>query len=476
MVRIVSLSVLLTLIVILSLTFYKVLAPFALPLFLAAVFSIVCQPVYAYFLNRTGNRVRLASGMTTASVVSVILVPLVVGTLLASLQLFVVATDLSDRNLGQTLQEKTDPILQHVAAFVNSRVRSVAITQPIASSSSDAEIHAGDDESGTEEAGDAGMPLGEAPAAAVEEKGDASTSESQIKGAESPATNSAAELPAQGRVPDKIVVAEAGASSPTIERPPRHASADPLTAEQLRSQIRLWLQDALSEMGRKSLGMAGGTFDFLSGSLLSIGSAVLSFVIFSISLYYFLADGTQLVRATERLIPMHVEYQRQMLDQFSRVVRAVVMATFMAALAQAIATVFALWFLGFHHLLLILVLALLMSMIPMLGTWLVWLPCALYLLYTGQWFQSLLLTVYGAAFVGTLDNVVRTYVLNTDVKLHPLLALISVLGGLKVMGLWGMFVGPIVASCLHALVKIFNHELARLSHEKFSSQDALAKE
>ena len=55
MVRIVSLSVLLTLIVVLGLTFFKVLAPFILPLFLAAVFAILCQPIYAYFLERTKN-------------------------------------------------------------------------------------------------------------------------------------------------------------------------------------------------------------------------------------------------------------------------------------------------------------------------------------------------------------------------------------------------------------------------------------
>ena len=60
MVRVVSLSVLLTLIVILGLTFYKVLAPFLLPLFLAAVFAILCQPIQDYFVARTGGRLRLA--------------------------------------------------------------------------------------------------------------------------------------------------------------------------------------------------------------------------------------------------------------------------------------------------------------------------------------------------------------------------------------------------------------------------------
>jgi hypothetical protein len=74
--------------------------------------------------------------------------------------------------------------------------------------------------------------------------------------------------------------------------------------------------------------------------------------------------------------------------------------------------------------------------------------------------------------VGILDNVVRAYVLNSDTKLHPLLAFISVLGGLQVLGLWGVFIGPIVASCLHALVQIFNHELVELSRERFGLDPA----
>jgi hypothetical protein len=62
-----------------------------------------------------------------------------------------------------------------------------------------------------------------------------------------------------------------------------------------------------------------------------------------------------------------------------------------------------------------------------------------------------------------MDNVIRTYVLSNDTKLHPLLAFVSVLGGLHVMGLWGVFIGPTVACCLHALIKIFNTELQDFS-------------
>jgi hypothetical protein len=56
--------------------------------------------------------------------------------------------------------------------------------------------------------------------------------------------------------------------------------------------------------------------------------------------------------------------------------------------------------------------------------------------------------------------VIRAYVLNSSVELHPVLAFVSVLGGLQALGLWGVFIGPVIASCLYAAAQIFNQELA----------------
>ena len=123
----------------------------------------------------------------------------------------------------------------------------------------------------------------------------------------------------------------------------------------------------------------------------------------------------------------------------------------------------ALWALGFGHFFLFTIVATFSALIPLAGTWLVWLPCAVYLAYQGSWIWALLLAVYGFGLVGTLDNIIRAYVLHSDAKLHPLLAFVSVLGGLQVMGLWGVFIAPVVASCLYALIRIFNEELVDIS-------------
>jgi hypothetical protein len=77
----------------------------------------------------------------------------------------------------------------------------------------------------------------------------------------------------------------------------------------------------------------------------------------------------------------------------------------------------------------------------------------------GNWGAAIFVAAFCLIVVGFLDNVIRTWVLKSDTSLHPLLAFVSVLGGLQVMGLWGVFIGPIVACCLHSLIEIFNTEL-----------------
>jgi len=211
------------------------------------------------------------------------------------------------------------------------------------------------------------------------------------------------------------------------------------------------------------LGFAGSTLSIVGGAV----SIVVSLLTFVIAFYYFLADGPGLIEATEKLIPVHRDYKRHLLTQFDQAVRAVVSATFAAALGQGIATGIGMQIAGFKHFFIVTILATLTALVPVLGTWLIWGPYVLWLgFHDGRWGMASFLAIYGIFFVGLLDNVIRAYVLHTNVKLHPLLAFVSVLGGIEVMGLWGVFIGPIVASCLHALVKIFNTELMTFSQEK----------
>lgn len=445
MVRIVSLGVLLALIVILGTTFFRVVAPFLLPLFIAGITAVICQPLFRYFLKRTGQRVPLAAGATTFTIMASLLIPIITATVLASLQLYTFAATMQS---SDELRLKTRGAYHQAISFVARTVEKVQALLP--------QDHDHPVSQPVEQ-----PPPVRSPQNPIPDEPFSSGRPEDVELADLPP--SADEAPAVQMERDLPPAEEPG---PT--------PLEPVIVD-LEAQLRGRVREMLRDLGDRSLGQtAGTTIGVLAGTVGLVVRAVIGLVMCAIALYFFLADGSMLLQAAETMIPVHAKYQRELFSQFAKVVRAVVLATFLAALGQGLATTLALWFFGFDHLLLLFVLACLGALIPLAGTWLVWMPCAVILFFGGHPWQAACLVLYGMFFVGFLDNIIRTYVLNSDTKLHPLLAFVSVLGGIQAMGLWGVFIGPIVASCLHALIKIFNHELMEFSRDR--SQRVLAVE
>ena len=449
--RLVSLAVLTFLIVVLGIAFFRVVAPFLLPLFLAGMTAIICQPLFRYFLDRTGQRLSLAAAGTTFSILAAVLVPLITGILIASLQLYAFATTELD---SHDWQQRSHAVMDSlVDAVVEVRTWFMSAEEDLGGEPAPEGIEQPEGMTPVEgEPGNASDPPDASDLAPDPEE---TTSEEDGATPLAPRED-AQEIDAEER-------AEIAEQTADDVRP---------DADKMAEDARTWLRTSLKDIGDKSLGRAAGTtFGVLAGTFGLLITFIIGLMMYCVALFYFLADGTALIRGTEALIPVHAGYQRQLLEQFARVVRSVVLATFFAAVAQGFATAAALWVFGFSHIFLLFVVATLAAMIPLAGTWLVWCPCAISLFVSGHPYQAVMLTLYGMLFVGFLDNVIRTYVLNSDTKLHPLLAFISVLGGIQAMGLWGVFLGPIVASCLHALVDIFNQELQEFSQERAPNED-----
>ena len=216
------------------------------------------------------------------------------------------------------------------------------------------------------------------------------------------------------------------------------------------------LPKLLEEVSSRTMGLAASTFG-LVGLLFEFG---LTTAIFVIALYFFLADGPMLLAVSRDLLPLEQEHQERLLDQFARVTRAVVMGTFAAAIAQALTTGVGLYFVGVDRVVLLTVIAGIVAIVPIAGTSLVWIPCAIWLWHAdASSYAVILFVLYNMIVVATVDNLVRAYVLNSDVKLHPLIAFVSVMGGIQWVGIWGGFVGPVLASCLYALLRIYKDEL-----------------
>ncbi len=223
-------------------------------------------------------------------------------------------------------------------------------------------------------------------------------------------------------------------------------------------RVREWVRNSGAELEQalyhRSLRMLGN----LPG--LAIGAAVFFF-----ALFFFLKDGPQLVAAWEDITPLDDRHERLIHREFARVCRGLVWSALAAALAQGVAFGLGLFVLDSiaktgagHWIILLSLLTVVCSPIPFLGSASVWASTAAVLFLQGHHTAAVILAIYGGAMVSQVDTVVRVWVLKGIVRMHPLVVFVSILGGIQVLGILGLVVGPVTAAVLFALLRVLRQE------------------
>jgi predicted PurR-regulated permease PerM len=159
-----------------------------------------------------------------------------------------------------------------------------------------------------------------------------------------------------------------------------------------------------------------------------------------------LRDGKALADRIRRIVPLRADQKAALFGRFADVVRATVKGGILVAIAQGTLGGLAFWFLGIHAPLLWAVLMAFLSLLPAIGSGLVWVPVAIYLLASGAVWQGVALIVYGVLVIGLVDNLLRPFLIGKDAKLPDYVVLISTLGGIEVFGLNGFVIGPVIAA------------------------------
>ncbi|MGH9971385.1 MAG: AI-2E family transporter [Pyrinomonadaceae bacterium] len=216
--------------------------------------------------------------------------------------------------------------------------------------------------------------------------------------------------------------------------------------EQLRSE-----QYFIEQIKGRGGSIAGQTLGFLGGV---VGVIVqMFFVIFT--MYYFFRDGDKIFAAVRDLLPLDREQATAIMARTGEVIGASVYGVFAIAIIQGTLGGLAFWALGLPSAIVWGVAMIFLSMIPMLGAFLVWVPAAIYLAVTGHPVKAILLVLWGTLVIGMIDNFLRPKLVGSRTKLHELLIFFSVLGGLQVFGVLGIVLGPVVLAITMALVDVF---------------------
>ena len=183
---------------------------------------------------------------------------------------------------------------------------------------------------------------------------------------------------------------------------------------------------------------------WVATNLLNIGQNTLTFtVMFFLMLYmlfFFLKDGHKIIELIIRILPIGDEAERHLLSKFGEVSRATIKGTLVVGVIQGTLGGIMFALLGIESAVFWGVVMIGLSILPAVGSALVWGPAAIIFFANGHWIKALILLGVGALFIGMIDNVLRPILIGRDTKMPDYLILLSTLGGLSLFGLSGFVI------------------------------------
>ncbi len=219
-----------------------------------------------------------------------------------------------------------------------------------------------------------------------------------------------------------------------------------------------WVRALLDRLGLMNLqalqqqltSLLAGSGQFITTHLLGLGQNTLDFIValfvMLYLLFFLLRDGRQLSGQIARSLPLRQDHAQRLLAQFVTVVRATVKGNIVIAVVQGALGGMAFAVLGLPGALLWGTLMALLSLLPAVGAALVWGPVAAYLLFAGQAWAAVGLSLWGVLAIGLVDNVLRPILVGRDTRMPDYLVLVTTLGGIAVFGINGFVIGPVIAA------------------------------
>jgi predicted PurR-regulated permease PerM len=201
-------------------------------------------------------------------------------------------------------------------------------------------------------------------------------------------------------------------------------------------------------------GIASGLQNVAS-SALTVGQSALSFVAaLGVMLYltfFLLRDGRRYGELVRSALPLRAATRDRLIDHFLVVVRATMKGTVVVALVQGLLGGLIFWALGIEGALLWGTLMGFLSLLPAVGTGIVWVPVAIYLLISGAWIKGAIMIFCGVFVIGLVDNLLRPILVGRDTRMPDFVVLIATLSGLEMAGLSGFIIGPVIAALFIAV-------------------------
>jgi predicted PurR-regulated permease PerM len=209
-------------------------------------------------------------------------------------------------------------------------------------------------------------------------------------------------------------------------------------------------------------GNVGTWLTNLAGQLVkeSVSNAVTLLLTFYF-LFYFLRDRRDILKQVHMLSPFTDAETRYLFDRVSDTIHGVIFGTVITATVQGTLGGLIFWVLGLPNPLFWGAVMGLLSIIPILGAFLIWIPAAVYLALAGEWGKAAILAAYGTVVIGGIDNILHPVLAGGRLHLHTVPTFIAIVGGIMLFGASGLILGPLVMAMTVAVLQIWRARALR---------------
>ena len=190
----------------------------------------------------------------------------------------------------------------------------------------------------------------------------------------------------------------------------------------------------------------------------SIPFRLLEVFIIIFILFYLFRDGERLLNSFKENLPIKKVYKDELFAESEKVTKAVIYGTLVAAVCQGIVGAIGFYIFGIDNYLIWGLVMTILALFPFVGPAFVWMPTSIFFLLTDQTTKGILLFIYGSLFISSIDNIIKASIISKKARVHQVIILLGLVGGIGTFGIAGIVMGPLILSLLIVFIRIYLRE------------------
>ena len=199
--------------------------------------------------------------------------------------------------------------------------------------------------------------------------------------------------------------------------------------------------------------------------IFSIPKRILEIFIAFFVMYYLFKDGDNIIPKVQNLLPVDKKHQQIIIKQSKLITYGVIYGAILVALIQGVLGTMGFYIFGISTPIVWGILMAFCALVPVIGTAIIWLPAAIVLMINGYiggesiliW-KSIGLIIYGILIIASVDNLIKPKIISAKTRIHPIIILIGVIGGIALLGFIGALIGPLLLSLSITIAKIYQKD------------------